>query len=224
MARWMRRIFNLLFSLLARREVSGLENLPSHGPYILAANHLSRLDLPLVYGLIGDRRIAGWAAEKYERHWFFGALLRIGGGIFIRRGEVDRGALHAAVEWLRAGKVFGMAPEGTRSSTGALIRAKTGAAYLANETGAPLVPVAITGTERALRTLLRMRRPRVSVRFGEPFFLPPVPEQDRIAGLLCNTDEIMCRIAAMLPPAYRGLYADHPRLKQILEADPGPEA
>ncbi|OGO10751.1 MAG: hypothetical protein A2Z66_08900 [Chloroflexi bacterium RBG_13_66_10] len=216
MARWMRWIFNLLFALLTRRDVAGLENLPPSGPYILTSNHLSRLDLPLIYGLIGDQRITGWAAEKYERHWFFGALLRIGGGIFIRRGEVDRGALHAAVEWLRAGKIFGMAPEGTRSTTGSLIRAKTGAAYLANETGAPVVPVATTGTERALRTLLRMRRPRVSVRFGKPFHLPPVSEEDRTVALRRNSDEIMCQIAAMLPPEYRGVYAEHPRLKEIL--------
>ena len=216
MARWMRRIFNLLFALLTRREVNGLENLPPDGPYILASNHLSRLDLPLVYGLIGDRRIAGWAAEKYSRHLFFGALLRIGGGIFIRRGEVDRGALQAAVEWLRAGRIFGMAPEGTRSSTGTLMRAKTGAAYLANETGVPVVPVAVTGTERALRTLLRMRRPRVSVRFGKPFHLPPISGEDRTVALRRNTDEIMCQIAAMLPPTYRGVYADHPRLTELL--------
>jgi 1-acyl-sn-glycerol-3-phosphate acyltransferase len=212
----MRWIFNLLFALLTRREAQGLENLPAQGPYILASNHLSRLDLPLVYGLIGDERITGWAAEKYERHWFFGALLRIGGGIFIRRGEVDRGALQAAVDWLRAGKNFGMAPEGTRSSTGALIRAKTGAAYLANETGAPVVPIAVTGTERALPTLLRLRRPRVTVRFGKAFRLPPIPENDRTGGLQRNTDEIMCRIAAMLPPEYRGVYADHPSLRELL--------
>jgi 1-acyl-sn-glycerol-3-phosphate acyltransferase len=215
-ARLLRWIFNLLFSLLTRRDVAGRENLPREGPYILAANHLSRLDLALVYGLIGDKSITGWAAEKYEHHPFFGLLLRMGGGIFIRRGEVDRGALQAAVEWLRAGKVFGMSPEGTRSSTGALIRAKTGAAYLINETGVPVVPIAITGTEHALPTLARLRRPRVSVRFGKPLHLPPVGPDDRMAALRRNTDEIMCQIAAMLPPEYRGVYADYPRLQEIL--------
>ncbi len=216
MAGLLRWIFNLLFSVLARRDIAGLENLPREGPYILAANHLSRLDLALVYGLIGDKRITGWAAEKYERHPFFGLLLRMGGGIFIRRGEVDRGALQAAVEWLRAGKVFGMSPEGMRSSTRALIRAKTGAAYLVNETGVPVVPIALTGTEHALPTLVRLRRPRVSVRFGKPLRLPAVDPNDRMAALRRNTDEIMCQIAAMLPPEYRGVYADHPRLRELL--------
>ncbi len=216
MARWLRWIFNFLFSLLARRDVAGLENLPADGPHILTANHLSRLDLPLIYGLIGDERITGWAAEKYSRHLFFGTLVRIGGGIFIRRGEVDRSALQSAVDWLRSGKIFGMSPEGTRSPTRALIQGKTGAAYLANETGAPVVPIAVTGTERALATLVRLRRPHVSVRFGRPFHLPAIPEQDRTGALRRNTDEIMCRIAALLPPEYRGVYADHPRLRELL--------
>jgi 1-acyl-sn-glycerol-3-phosphate acyltransferase len=216
MARLLRWIFNALFSLLARRDVTGLENLPAEGPYILAGNHLSRLDLPFIYGLIGDERITGWAAEKYERHLLFGTLVRMGGGIFIRRGEVDRGALETAVDWLRAGKIFGMSPEGTRSRTGALIRAKTGAAYLAGETGAPVIPIAITGTERALPTLLRLRRPRVTARFGRPLYLPLPPGEDRGLALRRNTDEIMCQMAAMLPPEYRGVYADHPRLKELL--------
>jgi 1-acyl-sn-glycerol-3-phosphate acyltransferase len=221
MSRLLRWIFNALFALLARREVTGLENLPAHGPYILAGNHLSRLDLPFIYGLIGNERMTGWAAEKYQRHLFFGTLVRMGGGIFIRRGEVDRGALEAAVDWLRAGKVFGMSPEGTRSRTGALIRAKTGAAYLAAETGAPVVPIAITGTERALATLLHLRRPTVRARFGKPLSLHIPAGEDRGVALRRNSDEIMCQIAAMLPPEYRGVYADHPRLKELLGATEG---
>ena len=212
----LRRVFDFLFRVLCRRSVQGREHAPTQGPYVLVTNHLSRLDAPLIYGLVGGAHITGWAAEKYQRHWLFGTITRLGGGIFIRRGEVDRGALQAAVEWLRAGKVFGMSPEGTRSSTGALIRAKTGAAYLINETGAPVVPIAIVGTERALQTLVRLRRPVISVRFGKPLHLPPLGQEDRTAALRRNTDEIMCQIAAMLPPQYRGVYADHPRLKELL--------
>ncbi len=212
----LRRIFSALFALLTTTRVEGLHNVPPQGPYILATNHLSRIDVALIGSLFAKKDLTGWAAEKYERHWFFGTILRLGGIIFIRRGEVDRRALGSAVEWLRAGKIFGMSPEGTRSKTGALIRAKTGAAYLAMQTGAPIVPIALTGTESAIRDLLRLRRPYLTVRVGEPFTLPPVPEDDRTNGLRRNTDEIMCRIAAMLPPQYRGIYADHPRLKELL--------
>jgi 1-acyl-sn-glycerol-3-phosphate acyltransferase len=216
----LRWVFNLLFALLTQRRLEGTENLPASGPYILTSNHLGRIDAPLIYALFGGRDLTGWAAEKYEHHWFFGTLLRLGGGIFIRRGEVDRQALSAAEAWLRSGKIFGMAPEGTRSKTGAMIRAKTGAAYLAQQTGVPIVPLAITGTEKAVQDLLHLRRPRLTIRVGLPFTLSAVPDDDRSAGLRRNTDEIMCRIAAMLPPQYHGVYADHPRLKELLAEAP----
>ena len=214
--RLMRWSFNLAFAMLTERDVEGLENLPPHGPYILTINHLSYFDAPLMYGLVGGEHLTGWAANKYHRHPLFGPILRLGGGIFIRRGEVDRGALASAVEWLKQGKVFAMSPEGTRSKTGALARAKTGAAYLAHQVNVPIVPAGISGSEKLGQTLLRLRRARLVVRFGKLFRLPPLQEGDRVAGLRKHTDEIMCRIATLLPPAYRGFYAEHPRLKLLL--------
>ena len=216
LTRFMRWSFNLAFSLLTDRDVDGLENLPPHGPYIMTINHLSYFDAPLMYGLIGGDHITGWAANKYNRHPLFGPIVRLGGGIFIRRGEVDRSALASAVEWLKQGKIFAMSPEGTRSKTGALAQAKTGAAYLAHQVNVPIVPAAISGTEKLARALLRLRRVRLVVRFGKLFRLPPLSESDRIAGLHKHTDEIMCRIAVLLPPAYRGFYAEHPRLQTLL--------
>jgi len=216
LARLMRWVFNLAFVLLTERDVEGLENLPPHGPYIVVINHLSYFDAPLIYGLIGGEHVTGWAAKKYHKHPLFGLIIRLVGGIFIRRGEVDRGALATAVEWLKQGKIFAMAPEGTRSKTGVLARAKTGAAYLAHQINIPIIPVAIWGTEKLGQTLLRLRRARLTVRFGKLFRLPSLQECERVAGLRKNTDEIMCRIAALLPPAYRGFYAEHPRLKTLL--------
>ena len=215
-ARLMRWSFNLAFAMLTERDVEGLENLPPHGPYILTINHLSYFDTPLMYGLVGGEHLTGWAANKYHLHPLFAPIIRMVGGIFIRRGEVDRDALAAAVEWLKQGKVFAMAPEGTRSKTGALARAKTGAAYLAHQVNVPIVPAGIWGSEKLGQTLLRLRRARLVVRFGKLFRLPPLQEGDRVAGLRKHTDEIMCRIATLLPPAYRGFYAEHPRLKLLL--------
>jgi 1-acyl-sn-glycerol-3-phosphate acyltransferase len=214
--RFFRCLSNTGFALLSTREVQGLENMPSQGPYILVSNHLSRIDAPLLLTLVRNDNLTGWAAEKYRQHPFFGLIIRLGGGIFIRRGEVDRDALATAVAWLRKGNIFGLAPEGTRSKTGALMRAKTGAAYLADQAEVPIVPVAVAGTEAMMRNLLRLRRSHLTVRIGKPFLLPAIQDSDRSKGLRCNTDEIMCRIAAMLPPAYRGVYADHPRLKELL--------
>ncbi len=214
--RLLRWIFNAIMAILTRREVEGLENLPPQGPYIIAVNHLSILDVPFVYGILGGPHITGWAAEKWERHPLVSPLLRLGHGIFIQRGKVDRGALRAAVSWLREGKVFAMAPEGTRSRTGGLQRAKTGIAYLAHLTGAPIVPMALIGTERGIPAALRLRRAQLILRIGKPFRLPPLDRKDRAGSLRRNTDEVMCRIAALLPPEYRGVYADHPRLQELL--------
>jgi 1-acyl-sn-glycerol-3-phosphate acyltransferase len=217
----LRWAFNLFFALFTHRQVEGLEFLPARGPYILAANHLNFFDLPFLYGLLGGPHVAGWAAEKYQRHPLFGPIVRLGGGTFIRRGEVDRSALAWAQDWLARGNVFGMAPEGTRSRTGTLARGKTGAAYLAHLAQVPIVPVGLSGTENLTHSLLRLRRPHLTLRVGAPFRLPPLDEQTRPRALRTQTDEIMCRIAALLPPAYRGVYADHPRLLELLDRPPG---
>jgi 1-acyl-sn-glycerol-3-phosphate acyltransferase len=215
-SRFLRWIFNLLSHLLSHRQVNGREYLPDSGPYIMAINHLSYFDLPFVFGLLGGENVTGWAAEKYARHPFFGPILRMGSGIFIDRGEVDRGALSAAKAWLDQGKIFGMAPEGTRSKDNQLQRGKTGVAYLSHLTGVPIVPIGIFGTEDTLHCWLRLRRPTFHMRIGEPFTLPPLDQDDRTASLRRDTDEIMCRIAVLLPPEYRGVYAEHPRLQEFL--------
>lgn len=221
--RWLRWLFNALFALLTVREVEGLDRLPADGPFILATNHLSIYDPALIYGLVGDERFRGWAAEKWERHLIFGWILKLGGAIFIQRGVVDRKALDGALFWLRQGMVFGIAPEGTRSRTGGLIRGKTGVAYLAYEAGVPVLPLAHSGTEDSIQALFRFRRQRICVRIGAPIRLSPPSSSQRAAALRRDTDEVMCRIAAMLPPEYHGVYRDHPRLAELLEASSFPQ-
>lgn len=212
--RW---LLNAAFSLLTRCSIEGLENVAPHGPYIVVANHMSYLDGLLLFTIVRTSRVTGWAAEKYERHLLFGSIVRIFGGIFIQRGEVDRKALSIAIDRLNQGYIFGIAPEGTRSKTGSMARGKTGAAYLAHEADVPIVPVGIAGTDKAIKSFLRLRRPRISVRIGVPFRLPPLNEESRSSDLRRNTDEVMCRIAALLPPEHWGVYAGHPRLVELLE-------
>ena len=205
-----------LLALLAIRDIQGLENLPTHGPYIFALNHLSMFDVPFVFSIVGNKPVTGWVAEKYYKHIILGPMLKIGGGVFIRRGQVDRTAFADAVAWLNEGNVFGVAPEGTRSATHTLIRGKTGLAFLADEASVPIIPMAVTGTEMAFQQWRSLRRPVLSLRIGMPVHLPPLGRDNRSANLRHNTDEIMCQIAAMLPSEYRGVYADHPRLEELL--------
>lgn len=209
-------ILKLIFHLCSRVEVIGQENVPATGGVLLAVNHMSRIDPPLIYILLKRKDATVLAADKYKKYPFFRTLINAVNGIWINREEADIDALRAARDYLRAGGLLGIAPEGTRSRVGSLIRAKTGVAYLADKAGVPIVPVAISGTETAVRQLLRFRRPHIRVHFGKPFTLPPIERRNREECLRRNTDEIMCRIAAMLPPKYWGVYADHPRLAEIL--------
>jgi 1-acyl-sn-glycerol-3-phosphate acyltransferase len=218
LSRLLRWVFNLLSALLFNREVKGLENLPPAGPYILVINHLSYFDAPFTYGLLGGEKVSGWAAEKYQWHPIFGPILHMAGGIFIQRGQVDRTAIAAAVQWLVHGDIFAMAPEGTRSKTDSLARGKTGAAILANEADVPIVPVGLTGTEKTIQAWRRLRRPLLTMHIGKPFTLPALNPENRSSDLRQNTDEIMCRIAALIPAQYHGYYADHPRLQELLQS------
>lgn len=215
--RFLRVVFDLGIRLLTRRRVENWDRMPDRGPYIMVANHLSYFDLPLLFGLVGGPNVTGWAAEKYQRHPIFGPIVRMGGGIFIQRGTVDRKAIAAAVEWLQAGNIFGVAPEGTRSRTGELQRGKTGVVYLAHEAGVPILPMSLYGTENVLSSWARLRRPVLTVVVGELFHLPPIDEDNRSASARQQSDEIMLRIAALLPPQYRGYYADHPQLPDFLD-------
>ncbi len=213
----LRSIVSALFQSLTRLTVIGLEKVPATGGVIIAVNHLSRLDPPLVFALIDRENLSALVAEKYKQHPLISRVVRIVDGIYINRGEADLSALRQAREYLRAGGVLGIAPEGTRSHTGGLIPAKTGVAYLAEKAGAPVIPAAISGTDSAVRSILTLRRPKIVIQFGDPVPLLPLKPGERDAILQHNTDEIMCRIAAMLPERHRGVYADHPRLKELLE-------
>jgi 1-acyl-sn-glycerol-3-phosphate acyltransferase len=199
--RLVRGVVGFLLRILSRLEIEGLEYVPSQGPYLLLVNHLHWLDPPAL-AVAFPYRSHLFAAEKWERRFL---LLD---AIFVNRGEVDRQALRKAMAVLRGGGVLGMAPEGTRSKTGGLQQGHSGAAYMAFRTGARLVPTVITGQEKVFPSLLRLRRATVHVVFGPPFAPPPVEGRANSAQVHEFSEEIMYRMAAMLPAEYRGVYSD----------------
>jgi 1-acyl-sn-glycerol-3-phosphate acyltransferase len=215
----LRFLLNLFFRLFTRLEVRGVENLPASGGFIAAANHLGRLDVALVYHLLDRQDVYLMVAEKYKKYTIFRWLVRRMDAIWVDRFGADFSALREMLKRLHRGGVLVIAPEGTRSPTGALLEGRSGGSYLAARSGVPIVPVAVTGTQDALvkAQWRHLRKLYISVRVGQPFTLPPVRGRDREAALQGYTDEIMCRIAALLPPDYRGVYADHPRLRELLE-------
>jgi 1-acyl-sn-glycerol-3-phosphate acyltransferase len=212
----LRSVLYILFRVLTRLKVIGRENIPMTGSCLLTGNHLGIIDGPLIFCLIRRNDATGLVALKHKRNPAIRFIVDTAKGIWIDRTRTDFKALKAARNYLKKGGLVGIAPEGTRSDSHALIQAKLGVAFLADKSNALILPAATTGSESSLKKIFTLQRPRVHVRFGEPYRLPPLDRQDRDASLQRNTDEIMCHIAALLPPAYRGVYAGHPRLKELL--------
>ncbi len=196
-----------LIWLLTRTEVTGQENVPARGPFIVLTNHLSALDPPLIMAMIPARATV-FAADTHKHEFIAGPVMNALGAIWVKRGEVDREALRAALELLADGGVMGMAPEGTRSKTGGLQEGKTGVAYLATRANVPLVPVAIAGSEVGLPALFKLGRPRITMTIGPAFYLPHSSGRATRQELDRDTELIMRTIANMLPEEYRGVYRD----------------
>jgi 1-acyl-sn-glycerol-3-phosphate acyltransferase len=201
----MRQVIGAIFHLLTRLEVKGAENIPEEGGCLLVTNHISRLDTPALL-VTATRRIYPLAADKYKNFPVFNWLLNISEAVWINRAEFDREALLNSIAVLKRGDVLGIAPEGTRSRNGALQKAKSGVAFLAARTGVPIVPVGITGTNTMVQDFSRLRRMQICVAFGEAFYLPKYGKLTT-DELDATTDLIMGRLAALLPPAHRGIYA-----------------
>jgi len=200
-------IIGFLLRLFSHFEVVGLEHVPAEGPYLYVTNHLHWLDAPIL-GVALPHRARVFAGEKWERHWILGPLLRSIDAIFVNRGEVDRKALRRAMAVLEGGGVLALAPEGTRSKTGAMQKGRSGAAYMACRAGVKLLPAVVTGQEKLFPSLWRFRRARVRVVFGLPFEPPAVEGKASTAQVHAFTEEIMYQLAAILPPEYRGVYGD----------------
>lgn len=218
-----RIITRTILRLVARVELIDFDRISQTETIIVVSNHLGRIDAMLGFILIDRADVIMLVAEKYEKvalwRWV-GNKLNV---IWINRYEADIHALRETTRRLKQGGILAVAPEGTRSPTESLQAGKPGAAYLAAKAQVSLIPVVLTGTEDRVvkERLRRFRRLEITARAGEPFVLPPMERKNRDAYLAAQTDEIMCRIAALLPEQYRGVYANHPRLKELLNNLPG---
>ncbi len=213
--RWLvRRLFNLI----AHVEVSGYEYLPPEGGFVIATNHLGIVDVPLAFYALDRWDMFVMVGEKWKRVGLFRWVGKYFNFIFIDRFNPDIKALRKVISLMEENKILIIAPEGTRSRVGSLIEAKPGVSYLATKLNRPIVPVGITGTEDKVvfGNIKRFRRSHFTITAGPTFTLPPLPRENRDEVLKQYTDEIMCHIAALLPEKYRGVYADHPRLRQLL--------
>jgi 1-acyl-sn-glycerol-3-phosphate acyltransferase len=198
-----------LFHLLSRVHLSGLEHIPNQGPYLIAVNHVSLFEPPLVLAFWPVAPEAVGAAEIWERPGQ-ATLARLYGGIPVRRGEYDRRLLDTMLKVLESGRPLLIAPEGGRSHQLGMRRALPGVAYVIDKAQVPVVPVGIAGTaDDFLLRALRAERPPLWMRVGPVLRLEPVAGRGeaRRAGLQENADRVMACIAALLPPEYHGYYA-----------------
>jgi 1-acyl-sn-glycerol-3-phosphate acyltransferase len=218
MRNFVRGLIRFVFNLIARFEIRGYENVPPSGAFVLAVNHIGVIDIAMFHYVFDRFDMFIPVGEKWEKNSFVRWLARNLNFLFVDRFNPDLKALRKMIALMDAGNSLVIAPEGTRSKTGALIEGKPGVAYLAARSGFPVLPVAITGTEDRviLANIKRLRKSPVTLTAGKPFTLPPIPRENRDEALQTYTDEIMCQIAALLPERYRGVYAEHPRLKEIM--------
>ncbi len=216
--RFIRFLNRLLVKTALDLEFINLEKAPREGALIVAGNHLGVLDALIVYSVIDRRDYIVMVAEYHQQYAFRRFLANLVDAIFVDRYQADFPVLKEVLKRLKAGGVLIISPEGTRSKTGSLLPGQPGTAYLAAKSGVPVLPVSIIGSEDRLvmPNLKRLRRSPVRVIFGEPIVFEPVNRENRQAILKNYTDEIMCQIAALLPESYRGIYAEHPRLKEII--------
>lgn len=213
----LRSIVRFIMNIIADVEIHGTEKLPQ-GNVIIAANHLGRLDTATLLYILDREDLIMPVAEKYKNHPLYGAIGRAANAIWLNRFEADYSALREILARMEKGGMLVIAPEGTRSKTEALQEAKLGVAFLASKSGYPVLPVAVTGTEdrSIVENLKRFRRSKIVVRAGDAFKIEIPKGKGREQAMREATDEIMCQIGALLPEKYRGVYAEHPRLKELL--------
>jgi 1-acyl-sn-glycerol-3-phosphate acyltransferase len=225
-------IYQVVFSMikglirfLCRVDDAQLARVPDRGPLIMVANHVNFLEVPLIYTHLRPRPLTGFAKVEAWKNPLIGALFDMGGAIPLYRGQADMSAFRQALRALKAGRILALAPEGTRSGHGRLQRGRAGVVLLALRSGAPLLPLVYYGGELFWRNLARLRRTDFHIVVGQPFYLDAggvkVIRQVRQQMI----DEVMYQMAALLPPAYRGVYSDLAAATEIyLRFPPGAES
>ena len=224
----LRGVLGGLVRTVADLDVKGVQGVPAEGPLLVVMNHLGLLDGPAFLTSF-PRTVEGIVDAEMFKVPVLGKLLDWYGFVSVKRGEFDRQVVTRARAILESGRALVISPEAGISETGALREARAGAAYLAVLAQAPILPVGITGTENLhglwdsamgkvnvrgaeYLALWRSKRPRLQIKlaFGQPFNLKAAGQswRERRRSLGSATDEMMGRIADLLPSSYRGAYLE----------------
>jgi 1-acyl-sn-glycerol-3-phosphate acyltransferase len=209
-SRFVSPVVKAALKVLCRVDSRELDRVPETGPFIVVINHINFLEVPMLYAFLYPRDVMGLVKAETWKNPAIRVLAETWSAIPLDRSSTDLGAMRSALGALKRGKILAIAPEGTRSGDGRLGRAHAGVVSIAVRSGVPIVPVAHFGGERFWENLRSFKKTQFHFRVGEPFTL------SRPAGGLTKSarqkmaDEIMGRLAALLPERYRGVYADEP--------------
>ena len=201
--------FRTIFRLLANVTVTGRENVPFGKPYVVAINHISIFDPPFAAAFWPEQLEIIGAADVFDKPGQ-GLVLKAYGVIPVHRGDYDRALLVKIIRILRSGRPLLIAPEGGRSHTPAMRRAKPGVAYILEQTGVPVLPVGLVGTtEDFWYRATHGDRPSLEMRIGKSITFPEINVKgaERHELRQQNTDLVMSHLAGLLPEVYRGEYA-----------------
>lgn len=220
-----RSLIRPLARAIYRPRIEGRENVPRTGAVIFASNHLSFID-SIAIPVAAPRPVHFMAKSTYFEKWasrqFFTAI----GAIPVERGAGQKAldALEQQRALLEDGRAVALYPEGTRSLDGRLYKGRTGVAFLALQTGAPVVPVGLIGTDKVMPVGAKIpsTKERITVRFGAPLDLAPHGPASSGRARRGATDEIMAAIHALSEQELAGAYNEAPaqnpieRIKQVL--------
>ncbi len=196
-------------SFVYRIDGSDMAKVPRDGPLILFTNHRGLVEAPILYTQLAPRpKVTGLGKIELFKIFFLGFVMRVWEIIPVRRGESDREALRSCIDRLKEGWILGIAPEGSRNQTGALQKAKGGISLLALHSEAPIMPCAHWGAAKARDYLKRFKRAPFVLKTGEAFSLDTHGEKLTKEIRQEMADEMMYRLALLLPEEYRGAYAD----------------
>ena len=201
--------FKALTGLMFRVDAAQLAKVPGGGPLIIVTNHVHIPEIPTLYVRLLPRKVYGMAqAEKVLARNLWGVILRWIDTIPVWRGEADLNALRTGIRILTEGNIILLDPEGTRSHDGRLQKGQPGAILMALHSGAAVVPVVHYGSENYQENLKRLRRTDMHYVVGKPFRVEAGGERVTSTIRQQMIDEVMFQMAGILPPQYRGAYAD----------------
>ncbi len=205
-ARILNWFLRIIFNIICRIDKDELKKIPDKGPLILVGNHVNFLEAPVMVPFLDNPSITAIAKRDSWDNPLFNFLFNTWGVIPIERDMIDQKAFRQSEEALKEGKILAVFPEGTRSKNGRLLKGKPGVVALAMRSKATLIPIAFYGYENFWENFKHLRRTDFHIVVGEPFRVDSNGDGMSREVREAITDEIMFKIAELLPENYRGVY------------------